>query len=203
MKGWVCLSKAYDDGGLSGATQRLLADITAGRIDIVVVYKIDRLTRSLTDFANIVEILDTEGASFCFGDASVQHNGLDGALDPECSVVLCAVRARGHRRAHPRQDRRLEEEGDVDGRRAAARDRAQDRKLVIIDSEAEIVRSIFRRYAELGSVRLLKDELEARRIDSRSWTSASGRLVGGKPFSRGALYLILQNLSLEDPDRRK
>ena len=71
--------------------------------------------------------------------------------------------------------------------------RAQDRKLVIIDSEAEIVRSIFRRYAELGSVRLLKDELEARRIDSRSWTSASGRLVGGKPFSRGALYLILQN----------
>ena len=71
--------------------------------------------------------------------------------------------------------------------------RAQDRKLVIIDSEAEIVRSIFWRYAELGSVRLLKDELEARRIDSRSWTSASGRLVGGKPFSRGALYLILQN----------
>ena len=70
--------------------------------------------------------------------------------------------------------------------------RAQDRKLVIIDSEAEIVRSIFRRYAELGSVRLLKDELEARRIDSRSWTSTSGRLVGGKPFSRGALYLILQ-----------
>src|SRR5215467_16071753 len=61
----------------------------------------------------------------------------------------------------------------------------------------------FRRYAELDSVRLLKDELEARRIDSRSWTSASGRLVGGKPFSRGALYLILQNLSLEDPDRRK
>ena len=61
-------------------------------------------------------------------------------------------------------------------------DRAQDRKLVIIDSEAEIVRSIFRPYAELGSVRLLKDELEARRIDSRSWTSASGRLVGGKPF---------------------
>ena len=61
------------------------------------------------------------------------------------------------------------------------------------DIEAEIVRSISRRYAELGSVRLLKDELEARRIDARSLTSALGRLVGGKPFSRGALYLILQN----------
>jgi site-specific DNA recombinase len=71
--------------------------------------------------------------------------------------------------------------------------RVQDRKLVIVDSEAEIVRSIFRRYAELGSVRLLKDELETRDIISRSSTSASGRLRGGKPFSRGALYLMLQN----------
>ena len=69
-EGWVCLPKAYDDGGFSGATmerpalQRLLADIAAARVDIVVVYKIDRLTRSLTDFAKIVEILDARGASF-------------------------------------------------------------------------------------------------------------------------------------------
>src|SRR5262249_21224027 len=69
-EGWVCLPKTYDDGGFSGGTmdrpalQRLLADITAGRVDIVVVYKIDRLTRSLTDFAKIVEILDARGASF-------------------------------------------------------------------------------------------------------------------------------------------
>jgi hypothetical protein len=69
----------------------------------------------------------------------------------------------------------------------------QDHKLVMIDRKAEIVRLIFRRYAELGSVRLLKAELEARGINSKSWTSASGRLVGGKPFSRGALYLMLQN----------
>jgi site-specific DNA recombinase len=61
----------------------------------------------------------------------------------------------------------------------------QDRKLVIVDSEAEIVRFIFRRYAELGSVRLLKDELEACGTKSKSWTSASGRLQGGKPFARG------------------
>ena len=70
---------------------------------------------------------------------------------------------------------------------------AQDRKLVIVDSEAEIVRSIFRRYAELGSVRLLKDELDGRGIKSKSRTSVSGRLSGGRPFSRGALYLMLQN----------
>src|SRR5207302_5244887 len=70
---------------------------------------------------------------------------------------------------------------------------ARDGKLLVIEREAEIVRMIFRRYAELGSVRLLKDELEAHAIKSKSWTSGSGRCVGGKPFSRGALYLILQN----------
>src|SRR5215472_646440 len=71
--------------------------------------------------------------------------------------------------------------------------RVEDRKLIALDAEAELVRSIFRRYAELGSVRLLKQELEARGIKSKAWTSASDRIVGGKPFSRGALYLILQN----------
>jgi len=71
--------------------------------------------------------------------------------------------------------------------------RVQNRKLVIIDSEAELVRSIFRHYAELGSVRLLKAELDAQGRKSKSWTSAAGRLIGGKPFSRGALYLMLRN----------
>ena len=71
--------------------------------------------------------------------------------------------------------------------------RAQDGKLLVIESEAEIVRAIFPCYAELGSVRLLKDELEARGIKSKSWTTASGRLIGGKSFSRGAPHLMLQN----------
>jgi len=71
--------------------------------------------------------------------------------------------------------------------------RGRDRKLVIVDSDAELVRSIFHRYAELGSVRLLKEELEAQGRKSKSWTSAAGRVIGGKPFSRGALYLMLRN----------
>ena len=71
--------------------------------------------------------------------------------------------------------------------------RVEDRKLLVLDAEAELVRLIFRRYAELGSVRLLKDELDARGISSKSWTSRSGRLRGGKPFSRGALYFLLQS----------
>ena len=71
--------------------------------------------------------------------------------------------------------------------------RVEDRKLLVLDAEAELVRLIFRRYADLGSVRLVKQELEARGSKSKSWTSASGRRIGDKPFSRGALYQILQN----------
>ena len=126
-EGWVCLPDGYDDGGLSGATmerpalQQLLAEIQAGRVDIVVVYKVDRLTRSLADFAKIVEILDAKGASFVSVTQQFNTTTSMGRLDPQCAVVLRPVRARGHRRAHSRQDRRLEKEGDVDGRRAAAR----------------------------------------------------------------------------------
>ena len=71
--------------------------------------------------------------------------------------------------------------------------RVQDRRLVIVDSEAELVHLIFHRYAELGSVRLLKAELDTQGRKSKSWTSAAGRVIGSKPFSRGALYLILRN----------
>jgi hypothetical protein len=71
--------------------------------------------------------------------------------------------------------------------------RAQDRKLIVVDRQAEVVRTIFRRYMALGSVRLLQEELEARGITSRSSTSTSGRMTGSKPFSRGALYLLLRN----------
>src|SRR5467141_3890759 len=175
QEGWLCLRAAYDDGGFSGATmdrpalQQLLADLTAGRVDTIVVYKIDRLTRSLADFAKIVEILDARGASFV--SVTQQFNT---------------------RRAYPRQDRRLEEEMWMGGVPPFGY-QAQHRKLIIVGSEAEFVRFIFRRYAELGSVRLLKDELQARSIQSKLRTSASGRISGGKPFARGALYLMLQN----------
>jgi site-specific DNA recombinase len=106
-EGWVLARPRYDDGGFSGgnlerpALQRLLADIRTGRIDIVVVYKVDRLTRSLADFARLVELFDAEAVSIRLGDAAIQHDELDGATDAQCAVVVCSVRAGGHRRAHP------------------------------------------------------------------------------------------------------
>jgi site-specific DNA recombinase len=198
-EGWVCLRAAYDDGGFSGATmvrpalQQLLADITAGRVDTVVVYKIDRLTRSLADFAKIVEILDAKGASFV--SVTQQFNTTTSMGRLTLNVLLSFAQFEREVIGERIRDKiaASKKKGMWMGGSQPLGYRVHDRKLVIVDREAEIVRIIFRRYAELGSVRLLKDEFEARGLKSKSWTSASGRRVGGKPFSRGALYLMLQN----------
>jgi len=198
-EGWVCLRAAYDDGGFSGATmdrpalQRLLADIAAGRIDTVVVYKIDRLTRSLTDFAKIVEILDARGASFV--SVTQQFNTTTSMGRLTLNVLLSFAQFEREVIGERIRDKiaASKRKGMWMGGVPPLGYRVQDRKLVIIDGDAEIVRSIFHGYAELGSVRLLKEELEAHGIKSARRATASGRLTGGKPFSRGALYLILQN----------
>src|SRR5690349_2375275 len=198
-EGWVCLPAAYDDGGFSGATmerpalQRLLADITAGRVDTIVVYKIDRLTRALADFAKIVEILDARGASFV--SVTQQFNTTTSMGRLTLNVLLSFAQFEREVIGERIRDKiaASKRKGMWMGGIPPLGYRAQDGKLLVIESEAEIVRMIFRRYAALGSVRLLKDELEAQAIKSKTWTSASGHLIGGNPFSRGALYLILQN----------
>ena len=101
-EGWVTLPALYDDGGYSGGTmqrpalQRLLADIAAGEVDIIVVYKVDRLTRALSDFAKIVEVFDAPRRVLRLGDAGLQHHHLDGAPDLERAPVVRPVRARGY-----------------------------------------------------------------------------------------------------------
>ncbi len=198
-EGWVGLRAAYDDGGFSGATmdrpalQQLLADVTAGRVDTVVVYKIDRLTRSLADFAKIVEILDARGASFV--SVTQQFNTTTSMGRLTLNVLLSFAQFEREVIGERIRDKiaASKKKGMWMGGVPPLGYGVQDHKLVTIDGEADTVRLVFRRYAELGSVRLLKAELEARGIKSKSWTSASGRLVGGKSFSRGALYLMLQN----------
>jgi site-specific DNA recombinase len=198
-EGWVCQRAAYDDGGFSGATmdrpalQQLLADLTAGRVDTVVVYKIDRLTRSLADFAKIVEILDARGASFV--SVTQQFNTTTSMGRLTLNVLLSFAQFEREVIGERIRDKiaASKKKGMWMGGVPPLGYGVRDHKLVMIDSEADAVGLIFRRYAELGSVRLLKAELEARGIKSKSWTSVSGRLVGGKPFSRGALYLMLQN----------
>src|SRR5689334_9313558 len=198
-EGWVCLPKAYDDGGFFGATidrpalEQLLADLTAGRVDNVVVYKIDRLTRSLADFAKIVEILDARGASFV--SVTQQFNTTTSMRRLTLNVLLSFAQFEREVIGERIRDKiaASKRKGMWMGGVPPLGYRARNCKLIIVEGEAEIVRFIFRRYAELGSVRLLKDELEARSIHSKLRTSASGRISGGKPFARGALYLMLQN----------
>src|SRR5215468_9372746 len=180
-EGWVCLPACYDDGGFSGATmdrsalQQPLADITAGRVDTVVVYKIDRLTRSLADFAKIVEILDTKGASFVSVTQQVNTTTSMGRLT--LNVLLSFAQFEREVIGERIRDKvaASKKKGMWMGGVPPLGYRVQDGKLVVIESEAGIVRAIFRRYADLGSVRLLKQELEARGLKSKSWTNASGR----------------------------
>ena len=198
-EGWICLRASYDDGGFSGATMdrpalhQLLADITAGRVDTIVVYKIDRLTRSLADFAKIVEILDARGASFV--SVTQQFNTTTSMGRLTLNVLLSFAQFEREVIGERIRDKiaASKKKGMWMGGVPPLGYGVRDHKLVMIDSEADTVRLILRRYVELGSVRLLQAELEARGVRSKSWTSVSGRLVGGKSFSRGALYLMLQN----------
>src|ERR1700740_412341 len=198
-EGWICLRAAFDDGGFSGATmdrpalQRLLADITAGRGDTVVVYKIDPLAPGVAGFAKNVEVLDARGASFV--SVTQQFNTTTSMGRLTLNVLLSFAQFEREVIGERIRDKiaASKKKGMWMGGVPPLGYGVRDHKLVMIDSEADTVRLIFRRYAELGSVRLLKAELEARGLKSKSWTSASGRLVAGKPFSRGALYLMLQN----------
>ena len=124
--GWIALPEMYDDGSLSGGTierpalQRLLSDIKAGKVQIIVVYKVDRLTRSLADFAKIVDVLDAHDASFVSVTQQFNTTTSMGRLTLTCRS-RSPIRARDRRRAHSRQDCRVEGQGHVDGRQRAAR----------------------------------------------------------------------------------
>src|SRR5262249_5565712 len=152
-EGWTCLRAAYDDGGFSGATldrpalQRLLADIAAGRVDTIVVYKIDRLTRSLADFAKIIEILDTKGASFV--SVTQQFNTTTSMGRLTLNVLLSFAQFEREVIGERIRDKiaASKRKGMWMGGVPPLGYRVQDRKLVIIDGDAEIVRSIFHGYA--------------------------------------------------------
>ncbi len=173
-EGWVCLRAAYDDGGFSGATmdrpalQQLLAGITAGRVDTVVVYKIDRLTRSLADFAKIVEILDARGASFV--SVTQQFNTTTSMGRLTLNVLLSFAQFEREVIGERIRDKiaASKKKGMWMGGVPPLGYGVQNHKLVMICSEADAVRLIFRRYAELGSVRLLQAELVARGIKSNT-----------------------------------
>ena len=198
-EGWTVLPTLYDDGGFSGGTmdrpalQRLLGDIGTDKVDVVVVYKIDRLTRSLFDFAKIVETFDARGVSFV--SVTQQFNTTTSMGRLTLNVLLSFAQFEREVIGERVRDKiaASKKKGMWMGGLPSLGYDVQNRKLVVNEEEALTVLHIFQRYVQLRSVRALRAELDAAGIRSKRRTLADGTPYGGQKLSRGALYLMLQN----------
>ncbi len=197
--GWSLLPDHYDDGGVSGGTlqrpalQRLLTDISAGKVDIIVVYKIDRLTRSLMDFSTLVQAFDTASVSFVSVTQSFNTTTSMGRLT--LNMLLSFAQFEREVTAERIRDKiaASKAKGMWMGGVPPIGYKPAGRTLEIIDDHAATVRLIFERYLELDSVRELQQNLTAKRIFTPVRHTANGRKFGGIPFSRGQLYPMLNN----------
>jgi site-specific DNA recombinase len=198
-EGWEPTGELYDDGGYSGGSmdrpglRQLLEDVEAGKIDIIVVYKVDRLTRSLADFARIVDILDKRGASFVSVTQAFNTTSSMGRLT--LNVLLSFAQFEREVTGERIRDKiaASKARGMWMGGTVPLGYEVKERKLHIVPAEAERVRHIFDRYLALGSVYALQAELAADGILTKSRVLRDGRNYGDKNFSRGALYQMLRN----------
>lgn len=198
-EGWSELPTHYDDGGFSGgsmerpALARLLGDVERGEVDVVIVYKVDRLTRSLADFARIVAIFDAAGVSFV--SVTQQFNTTTSMGRLTLNVLLSFAQFEREVTAERIRDKvaASKQKGMWMGGVVPIGYRAEARRLVIEPMEADLVRRIFERYLALGSVRKLQAELVADGCRTPLRVSRSGRQSGGCVFSRGKLYWLLSN----------
>ena len=198
-EGWRLIKTAYDDGGISGGTlerpalQRLLSDIKDGRIDVVVVYKIDRLTRSIADFAKMVEIFDAHQVSFVSITQQFSTTTSMGRLT--LNVLLSFAQFEREVTGERIRDKiaASKKKGIWMGGYCPIGYDVKDRQLVVVPEESQLVRHIYARYLELKSVRLLKQDLDRCGMVSKIRVSKHGIRSGGRSFSRGALYQLLAN----------
>lgn len=195
-EGWQLRKVRYDDGGLSGATmerqalKRLLGDIEEGLIDVVVVYKVDRLTRSLSDFARMVEIFERREVSFVA--VTQQFNTTTSMGRLTLNVLLSFAQFEREVTGERIRDKiaASKRKGMWMGGLVPLGYEVRERQLVAVESEAETVRHIFQRYCELGAVRLLKTELDRDGLRSKLRVARNGARSGSQSFSRGALYTL-------------
>lgn len=199
-EGWELDPTFYDDGGYSGGTmerpalKRLLADVESGRIQVIVIYKVDRLTRALSDFARIVEVFDRQGASFVSVTQAFNTTTSMGRLT--LNVLLSFAQFEREVTGERIRDKiaASKKKGMWMGGPIPMGYDLRDRRLLINKTEAGIVRRIFTRHVELGSIRELAEELEATGVRSKLRTMQDGRVVGGTPYSDGALAYLLRNV---------
>ena len=196
---WTLVRNRYDDGGFSGgstdrpALQCLLADIRARKIDVIVVYKVDRLTRSLADFAKLVELFDGHGVSFV--SVTQQFNTTTSMGRLTLNVLLSFAQFEREVTSERIRDKigASKRKGLWVGGKAPFGYEAKDRKILVVEEEAERVRSIFRSYLKLGSIDRLAADLRTREIVTKVQRLKTGNTAGGIPFTRGPLSYLLRN----------
>lgn len=197
--GWTLLRAKYDDGGFSGgntdrpALQRLLEDVRAGKIDVVVVYKVDRLTRSLADFAKLVELFDKHSASFV--SVTQQFNTTTSMGRLTLNVLLSFAQFEREVTSERIRDKiaASKRKGLWVGGMAPLGYDTRERKITVNKAEAGRVKAIFRSYLKLGSLNLVMADLRKQGIVTKVRTLKSGAIVGGIPFTRGPLAHLLRN----------
>lgn len=197
-EGWTLVKDRYDDGGFSGGTmdrpalKRLLADVEAGRVDVIVVYKVDRLTRALSDFARIVDVLDARGASFVSVTQAFNTTTSMGRLT--LNVLLSFAQFEREVTGERIRDKiaASKKKGMWMGGPVPLGYAVEDRKLIVDERDARIVRHIFERYVALGSGQALIEELRSQGYRTKLRRNGN-RTVGGVPFSRGMLFALLSN----------
>jgi site-specific DNA recombinase len=198
-EGWLALDDRYDDGGYSGGTlerpalQRLTRDIEAGRVDTVVCYKIDRLSRSLTDFAKLVDVFERNRVTFVSVTQSFCTTTSMGRLT--LNILLSFAQFERELAGERIRDKfaASRRKGIFMGGHPPLGYNIQDRKLAVNPAEVELVRLIFRRFLDLGSALLLIRELNGQGYRTKSWTTQAGTFREGRPFDKGTLYKILRN----------
>ena len=198
-EGWTLVPDMYDDGGISGGHMnrpgllQLLEDVTSGKVDVIVVYKVDRLTRSLSDFAKIVDILDGAGASFVSVTQSFNTTTSMGRLT--LNVLLSFAQFEREVTGERIRDKfaASKMKGIWMGGTVPLGYEVKDRKLIVDPIGADLVRTIMQAYIKLGSVPRLVSRLAADGIRTRQRILMDGRSYGGVPFGRGVLYDLLSN----------
>ena len=198
-EGWRLITTRYDDGGFSGgsmdrpALQALLDDVRAQRVDVIVVYKVDRLTRSLSDFAKLVELFDEHTVSFVSVTQSFNTTTSMGRLT--LNVLLSFAQFEREVTGERIRDKvaASKKKGIWMGGAVPLGYRVENRALRVVEEHAAFVRDLFRRYLEIGGVVRLKAALDAENVRSPIRISGKGRRTGGGPMSRGHLYWILSN----------
>ena len=202
-EGWKQLPDRFDDGGISGGTlerpalQRLMAEIDAGRIDMVVVYKIDRLTRALADFVRLVERLDAKGCSFVSVTQAFNTSTSMGRLT--LNVLLSFAQFEREVTAERIRDKIAASKkkglwmGGLAPLGYSPHPDPLRRELVIAEAEAETVRRLFHLYAAHGCLRLVEEAARTEGITSKARSTASGQRSGGAALSRGQIHYLLTN----------